>query len=298
MAVLAGAFGCARQKYADQARGMEQTAEAPAPLIGQFLDAKGAVLTPARAGERAAGYAYVLIGEGHPLPCDHLAQAELVEAMAGAGAPPAIGLEMVSYDKQPVLDLFNKGVFTVEELESALKWRETVGSPFQAYRPVFEAAKRLNLPLFALNAPYEIVAKAARTGLKDLSFQERLGLPGRIIDCSKEQEASLREAFAAHHFPPKDETLAWKHFLATQAIWDTTMAHYALEVRVLARRPVVILAGAGHVEHGWGIAARLAELDPQGPRLLVMPRRGMEDAPDPATADIFFLCPLPPTPGK
>ena len=287
-AVVTGAFGCARM------RGMREAA-APEPQCapGQFLDAKGAPVGPAQVGALAANRAYVLIGEGHPLACDHLAQARVIERMAEAGALPAIGLEMASFDNQPVLDLFNKGYLSVDELESALKWRETVGYPFEAYRPIFETAKRLNLPLFALSAPRKIVVKAAKTGLAGLSFQERLGLPGRIIDCPPEQEAALREVFDEHHFPAKDQGGAWKHFLAVQAIWDTTMAHRALEVRVLTRRPVVILVGSGHVEYGWGIAGRLAKLDPDGSRLLIMPWR-LPDPPDSIQADLFFFCPLPP----
>jgi S1-C subfamily serine protease len=56
------------------------------------------------------------------------------------------------------------------------------------------------------------------------------------------------------------------------------------------RRPVVVIAGGGHVEHGWGIASRLATFDPQGQRLLVMPWRGGE-LPDKSEADLFFYCP-------
>ena len=286
-AVVVVAFGCARHRGMREAAAPE-AARAP----GQFLDAKGAPVDPADVGARAANRAYVLIGEGHPLACDHLAQTRVIESMAEAGSPPAVGLEMVSFDKQPALDLFNKGHLSVDDLESALKWRETVGYPFEVYRPIFETAKRLNLPLFALNAPRKIVVKAAKNGLAGLSFQERLGLPGRIIDCPPEQEAALREVFDEHHFPAKDQAGAWKHFLAVQAIWDTTMAHRALEVRVLTRRPVVILAGSGHVEY-WGIAGRLAKLDPDGSRLLIMPWR-LPDSPDPAQADLFFFCPLPP----
>jgi len=282
VAVL-GVFGCASQTA------RESAPEARAP--GQFLDAKAAPASPTDVGAQAANSAYILIGEGHPLACDHLAQVEVIERMAEAGAPPAIGLAMVSFDHQPMLDLFNRGLLNVDDMESALKWRETTGSAFEAYRPIFETARRLKLPLFALDAPHAAADKAAKTGLKGLSFKERLGLPGRIIPCPKEQEASLREAFA-HHFPAKDEA-DWRHFLAIQAIRDTTMAHRALETRVTLRRPVVILAGTGHVEHGWGIASRLAELDPDSPRLLVMPWRSPDAAPDKAAADLFFFCPLP-----
>lgn len=268
---------------------------------GQFLDGGGAAVDPIWVGAQAAKSAYVLIGEGHPIACDHQVQARFLELMVAEGSPPAVGLEMVSLDDQPVLDLFNKGYLGVDDMEAALKWDRTWGFPFKYYRPVFEVAHAHGLPLYALNAPREAVGKAVKLGLKGLSIQERMGLPGKIIDVPKEQEAFLREVFEAHHFKAstnahsikasKGREDAWKRFLATQALWDTTMAHRALEARVTTRRPVVILAGGGHVERGWGIASRLAVLDPQGTRLLVMPWRGGQTL-DPVDADVFFFCPV------
>jgi uncharacterized iron-regulated protein len=271
-----------------------------APTPGGFLDAAGMAVEPALVSSQAARCAYVLIGEGHPVACDHLVQARFLEMLAEEGAPPAVGLEMVSLDNQPVLDLFNKGFLDVDDMEAALKWDRTWGFPFESYRPVFEAARAHGLPLFALNAPSETVRKAAKVGLKGLPVQERLGLPGRIIDVPQEQETYLREVFEQHHLKAsakdshgradKDREAAWKRFVTMQALWDTTMAHRALEARVVTRRPVVILAGGGHVERGWGIASRLAALDPQGARFLVMPWRGGLP-PDPSDADVFFYCP-------
>jgi len=290
-AMLFSPMGCKR--YSDISP--ERAAAAPAAYEpGQFLDAQGAPLDPAAVGEKAAGAAYVLIGESHPYPCDHLAQARVLEAMAQAGAPPVVGLEMVSLDRQDVLDRFNSGELGVDGLPAALDWDKTWGHPFEAYRPVFEAAKRLGLPLYALNAPREVARKAGKAGLKGLSPSERQGLPARIIPVGAAQEAMLREIFDAHPFgKPKDAKAAWKSFLTVQALWDTTMAHRAVQARRLWDRPVAILAGGGHVERGWGIAARLAAIDPQGPRLLVMPWRG-NGQPDPGEADIFAYCPEPP----
>uniref|UniRef100_A0A7C4AFY5 PDZ domain-containing protein n=1 Tax=Fundidesulfovibrio putealis TaxID=270496 RepID=A0A7C4AFY5_9BACT len=268
----------------------------PAPAVqtlatGGFLDASGEPLDDAALAGMLSLAGYVLVGESHPSACDHEAQARVIELMASAGAAPAVGLEMVSVDRQPSLELFNKGILGVDQLEAELDWGRTWGYPFEVYRPIFEAARRHNLPLFALNAPRDIARKVGKTGLKGLTIQERLGLPSKIIPVSKEQEKALRQVFDAHPFGSvKDQEAAWKRFVTVQALWDTTMARRAVEARVETRRPVVIIAGSGHVERGWGIGLRLASFDPAAGRLLIMPWRG-GDKPDPADAQVFFHCP-------
>ncbi|MFP5222015.1 MAG: ChaN family lipoprotein [Acidobacteriota bacterium] len=261
------------------------------PAPGQFLDSARQPVESAWVGAQAAKAAYVLIGEAHTSACDHETQARVLALMAEAGTPPAVGLEMVSLDAQPILDLFNKGIIGLEELEERLVWGQTWGFPFEIYRPIFETARRLELPLYALNVPRDVARKVGRSGFKGLSMEERLGLPSKIIPVPKEQEESLRAVFDSHPFgKPKDRKAAWESFITVQALWDTAMARRAVEARVATRRPVAIIAGGGHVERGWGIASRLAVFDPAGQRLLLMPWRGGQD-PDPLEADLFFYCP-------
>ena len=261
------------------------------PAPGQFLNSAGQSMDPACVGMLAGQAAYVLLGESHPSACDHQAQAYVLALMAEAGTGPAVGLEMVSHDAQPILDLFNKGIIGLDDLEERLRWAETWGFPFAVYRPLFETAARYGLPLYALNVPRDVARKVGREGLKGLSLEERLALPSKILPPPKEQEQSLRAVFDAHPFgKPKDRKAAWKSFVTVQSLWDTAMARRAVEARVTTRRPVAVIAGGGHVERGWGIASRLAVFDPAGQRLVIMPWRGGQ-APDPAEADLFFFCP-------
>ena len=113
-----------------------------------------------------------------------------------------------------------------------------------------------------------------------------------------------------------DEAL--ERFLLVQSLWDSGMAHEAVRVRVAHGGPVVILAGGGHVEFGWGIARRIRLLDPNARVLLVMPWRIAPDAggaspaaaagnkpaaavdapPDAAQADFFWACRAEPEPPR
>ena len=286
-------LGCKR--YSDlnpEPRATGSTGSTVAFSPTDFLDASANVLDPASVARKAAGAGYVLVGEGHPVACDHLAQARVIALMAQAGSPPAIGLEMVGLDFQPVLDRFNQGEIALDDLAAALEWERAWGYPFAVYRPIFEAAKAGKLPVFALNAPQGVARKVGRVGLKGLTPRERQGLPATIIPAPKVQEQDLREVFDLHPSGASEgqRAKAWQRFVTVQSFWDTVMASRAVQARRQTGRPVVIIAGGGHVENGWGIASRLAVLDPDAPRLLVMPWRGGEP-PETGQADLFTYCP-------
>lgn len=254
---------------------------------------------------------YVLAGEEHPNPCDHEAQTGIVRRMTAMGLRPVIGFEMVPADRQAVLDAFNAGKLAVADLPRALDWQRTWGYDFALYAPVFEAAREYGLPTFALNVPKGLVRKVARQGLGALSPRERASLPGALVPPDPAQLAALREVFDQHAAmragkPGKPAPLAAKapepksapgddaaftRFTTVQSLWDTQMAARAHLARVRSGRPVVIIAGGGHVERGWGIARRLAHFDPTARIVTIMPWRG-GPLPDPEDARLFFACPV------
>ena len=267
-----------------------------------LVSAAAMPLPPAVFARDIAGADYILLGEEHPNPCDHLAQAAVIRRLAAAGVFPAIGLEMVPADRQHVLDAFNAGSLSLAELPHALDWKTTWGFDFGLYAPIFEAAREYHLPLFALNVPAGLAKKVSRLGLEALPPSERAKLPGAILPPHPEQVEDLR-AFFAHHgpmgkpapdtAPPQAATPArdpFDSFLTVQSLWDTQMAARTVLARSLTARPVVVIAGAGHVSNGWGIARRLAVYDPSAKTVTVVPWRGGE-TPDPDEATFFAACP-------
>ncbi|QAZ67113.1 ChaN family lipoprotein [Solidesulfovibrio carbinolicus] len=329
-----------------------------------LVDAAGAPLAPAAFAAELAGADYLLLGEEHPNPCDHQAQAAVIRRLAAVGVLPAIGLEMVPADYQGVLDAFNAGTLPLAELPAKLDWKTTWGFDFELYAPIFEAAREYKLPVYALNAPKGLARKVGRQGLDALTPAERASLPGAILPPAPAQVEELRELFAQHgamrkaapqenakpaqtDANPQNRPLAapasqdaaaaqtkvapsvardvapqaktapddtatssakakasakpalrdaapardpFENFVTVQSLWDTQMAARALYARAVAGRPVAVIAGAGHVANGWGIARRLAVLDPSAKVVLVMPWRGGE-APDAEAAPYFFACP-------
>lgn len=270
----------------------------PAAKPGGLVDGAGAPLPFEAFAERARQVDYVLVGEEHATPCHHRMQAELLAVMAQTGNPPVLGLEQVSVDRQAILDDFAQGRLTPEELPEALDWAETWGHDYTAYAPLFLTARHFNLPLAALNVPRDIVRQVSRQGLASLSPADRALLPERIVPPLPEQEKELREFFTSHSQllhkePGSGQADPAASFLLIQSLWDTMMAKQAMAAHARFGRPVLIAAGIGHVEAGWGVAHRLRVFDPAARALVVMPWTGQQP-PDPADADVFYYCPAAP----
>ncbi len=250
---------------------------------GTLLTPAGEALGPDQLAAAVADARYVLVGEGHDSACDHRVQAAIVRALSARA--PVVGLEMVSTERQDVLDRFHAGEVTVEELDGALGWEKKWGVPFALYRPIFDEAAAAQLPVAALNVPAEVVRQVSREGESALPPEVPALLPP-----PPEQEEMLRTAYESHAHGAQPSEEGFARFLRVQSLWDTAMAGAAKTWSRRLDRPVVVLAGAGHVSHGWGIGHRLAQLDPGAGIVEVVPWRGAE-AIDPAAGDFFFYCP-------
>ena len=279
----------------------------------------------AKALERAD---YVLVGETHDSPVDHKAQAALLEAVATAGRQPPVGLEMLPHTRfDAALRRFSQGLIAVDELPGALDWQRSWGYDFALYRPLFEAAQRHRLPLFGLNIDNDARKAVSRKGLEGLTVRETRALPLGIVPPLPAQRAELAAFFSSHSTmisqragraktepqtagpatgriagsgasaqgapsglasASAEGTARLERFLLIQSIWDSVMAEQAVKVRRSAGGPVVVLAGGGHVEKGYGIAHRLRVYDPGASVMTVMPYSGARPE---GGADLFFYSP-------
>lgn len=266
--------------------------EAPASPLEplDFVAPDASRLQDARFVARAAAARYVLLGETHHDPCHHRAQARAVDLLSRTPTPPAVGFEMVAVDRQPVLDRFNDDALALDALSEALDWQGEWGVPFEHYAPIFQAARSAGLPVYGLNVPRRLVRTAADGGIDALSPDDRALLPPRIVPPPEEQRPMLLDAFAIHgaRADPEDERV--RRFFFVQSLWDSQMAHRAVQVHRRMERPVVIVAGSGHVTHGWGIPHRLNVFDPDAQVYTVLPWDGTK-APEEGAADAFYFCP-------
>lgn len=276
--VLATLCGCAVKS----APGPSWTA----PPAGSFVAASGQVLSEADVSRLVLDKDFVLVGEGHTNPCDHAVQARVIAGMVQAGRKVAIGLEMLPVTAQPVLDRFNAHQISARDLGREVGWEKLWGYPYDQYLPILELAEVHELPVVALNIPRAVLTKFRDSGEAALTPNERALVPTRIIEASPEQKKDLRAQVGLHQAmretgqktqdAPGMPAMSERFFLV-QAAWDSMMAEQALAWHAKLERPLVILAGAGHVEHGWGIEYRLRQLSPRSRVLGIMPVRDQED---------------------
>ncbi len=259
------------------------------PCSEDYLDPVGDSLSYDKLMSEAAKADYVLIGEGHTSICDHKAQFEIIKGLSDGHRKIAIGLEMVTAQKQDILNRFNLGQIPVSELSKELDWENDWRFDFKMFEPIFELAEKRRLTVAGLNFPFWLVKEVRTKGLEGLSPENRAMLPKEVIPPAAEQEEGLKEVLAMHQGRDAADPKQIERFFLVQSLWDTGMAEKAVKLRKSSGHPVVILAGGGHVEHGWGIFRRLKVLDPQAGIMTIMPWRGGEFYP--TAADSFFYCP-------
>ncbi|MGI5864579.1 MAG: ChaN family lipoprotein [Myxococcales bacterium] len=268
---------------------------------GELLTPEGVVIDRAEFADHAERADFILIGESHASRCDHLMQASLIAGLAHRGLSPTVGLEAIPVDQRAVIDLFNQGRIEPQDLGKALAWPTIWGFDYGLYEPVFQVARRFELPVAALNVPKNVVRMVLDGKVKPAEVKPRWLLPRVVILAPPAQEPELRRVFEEHrafgHGKQRGRrdrgTLEeeFERFVLAQSLWDSKMALEAIDAHKKHGSPVVILAGVGHVEHGWGVPHRLQVLAPEARVLTVLPWRGGEQ-PEAGAADLFFYCPM------
>ena len=86
--------------------------------------------------------------------------------------PISIGLEQIQVQYQPALDDFVQGKITEQEMLEKVQWEKRWSWPFINYKPVFDLARELQIPLIALNVNSEDLAVVEEVGFQGLSQEQ------------------------------------------------------------------------------------------------------------------------------
>lgn len=285
---LLACAGCMPQQAGDTSRTGDK-----APPPGSFFTCPGEKqLKPGSLLSELKKNRFILIGEGHRNKCDHEVQAGTVKLLAESGERFSIGLEMVNTEMQPVLDRFNSGKLALTDLKSELNWEENWGYDFGYFSRIFELARGNNLPVYALNLPKDVVRTISRKGLTGLSDEQKSHLPGRIIPAPEEQKKALAPFFSGHSKMLDKQGFSRERFFLSQAVWESKMAWEAACRQEKTRMPMLILAGSGHIETGWGIGYRLTRMCPEAKIIRLLPKRKLSC--QDSVQGIRFYCPSQP----
>lgn len=202
-----------------------------------------------------AGAQAVCVGEEHPNPHHHWAQLQVVEHLASAPGPRALGLEMIQTPIQGVVDDFVAGTIDEATFVTRSGWADRWGYPWALYQPMIAAARGQGWAVRALNAPAELVKRVGKVGVAGLEPAERAQLPELVLNDAKHRawfDALMAEMgqHGGDHMPSPD------NLYAAQVVWDETMAGSAKAWLDGGGAAIVILAGNGHC-HDWAVAGRL-----------------------------------------
>lgn len=213
----------------------------------------------------------VFVGEDHHNPHHHEAQRRIAEALLARKPDLAVGLEMLQTDAQPVADRWSTGAIDLDAFVDETKWERTWGFPIALYRPILELVREKRIPLFALNAPERVVKRLREAGIDGLTAEERAALPE--MDLSNEAHRDwVRAAMGSHHAMKIER---FERAYSIQVLWDETMADSVAR----AARPMVVLAGTGHLIRRMGIPARFERRAPAQKTRVVLALPVLENTP-------------------
>jgi uncharacterized iron-regulated protein len=217
----------------------------------------GAVLTTAEVAQRLSDVDLLFVGESHTAIEFHRAQRHILEALVAAGRDVMIGLEMFPVTEQASLDAWVRGDYAGERaFVEGSRWYEHWGYNWDYYSAIFRLAREHGLPMFAINAPRDVVSAVRRKGIDGLTPEEAAYMPPSI-DTDNADHLSLFKAYIGddgHGGGMTDEQ--WQSMFAAQCTWDATMGYNAvraLQASEAADPIMVVLIGSGHVSYGLGI---------------------------------------------
>ncbi|MGB3668833.1 MAG: ChaN family lipoprotein [Phormidesmis sp.] len=232
----------------------------------------------------------IYLGETHTDLNDHLAQLEIVEALA-TQSDIAIGLEMFQRPFQSVLNSYLADEITetalIEQSEYETRW----GYDWEFYAPIIRYAKENQIPLIALNTPAEVTRQVAQSGLASLSGEALTYIPP--IDEIDTTDAAYRDAIAAvfNAHGGAGHSSAFENFFAAQVLWDETMAQRIVtQLEADPEKQVVVLVGEGHIAYDYGIPNRVERRIPDVAQASVRLVPSTQEI-EPEFADFLWITP-------
>ena len=273
-----------------QANAATSPAEAACKATANWIDVKSgnAVQGDTLFRDVVAKNAIVVLGESHTDADHHRWQLQTLAGLYGHNGKMAIGFEAFPRRLQGVLDDWIAGKLTADAFLKASDWRRVWGYDAALYMPMFQFARINRIPMIALNVERTLVSKVGRDGWASVADGEREGLTkpaaaavgyqrdlARVYQMKKLMAAAQPGGAIDPASAPEgadidldDKTFAdilrepeFQRFVDAQQTWDRAMAEaLAAGQRKFPGATIVGIAGAGHVEGGYGIPHQLKDL--------------------------------------
>ncbi|WP_345251644.1 ChaN family lipoprotein [Pigmentiphaga soli] len=205
--------------------------------------------------QRLPEVSIALLGEVHDNAEGHRLRYEALARAVRAGWRPAIAMEQFDRERQPALDRAMQECGDAACVIHAAA-PGNAGWDWKLYEPVIDLALREKLPLAAANLSRTDAGRVVRQGLPAVFSPDelrQLGLAGGPPDALL--AAQRREVAQGHCglLPASMEPAMATAQIARDAMMAQVMMRAARPADGVAQRPVVLLAGNGHVRRDLGV---------------------------------------------
>ena len=209
------------------------------------------------------GARIVHVGETHNSLPMHEIQFQVIRALYAKDRHLAIGLEMVPVTLQETLNKWTAGILAKDEFLREIRWYVTWNFNFGYYEKIFDFAREHRLPIYALNAPREVISKIRMRGWDALSDQEKAFFPGPPDLTNQDHRKLLRAIFESEDIPEamKGPGLdkMFEGLYRGQSAWDEVMGANTVRAAEAEGRRVVVCVGSGHLLYNLGLNRRAYE---------------------------------------
>ena len=243
----------------------------------RVFDAKGNPSSVDAIIKALDGADVVFLGEQHDDSVAHSLEFEIFQravADYSARRKVALSMEMFERDVQIVVNEYLTGQITEAQLlASSRPW----GNYKTDYRPLVELAKDKKLPVVAANAPrryVNMVSRGGRDALNGLTKEAKSLIAPLPYG---EPSDMYAQKFKALMGPSPEAQMGIDKILASQSLWDATMANSVANYLKKNKRALVIhLNGSFHTESRLGTVDHLLRYRPKT-RVLVVTIRYEDD---------------------
>jgi uncharacterized iron-regulated protein len=205
----------------------------------------------------------VHVGETHDAMAMHEIEFQVIRALYGKDRHLAIGLEMVPVTLQETLNKWTAGILTKEAFLREIRWYVTWNFNFGYYEKIFDFARQHRLPVYALNAPREVISKIRMRGWDALGDEEKAFFPGPPDVTNQDHRTLIRAVFESSDIPEamKGPGLdsVFEGLYRSQSAWDEVMGANAVRAAEAEGRRVVVCVGSGHLLYNLGLNRRAYE---------------------------------------
>ena len=219
----------------------------------------------------------VFLGELHDDSVGHAIQAEIFKRTVeqyGAKRRVALSLEMFERDTQIVVNEYLNGQISENHfMSSSRPWPNYKAD----YRPMVELAKEKRLAVIAANAPRRYINMVSRNGRDALNSLTKPAKEWMAPLPFGEPSAAYAAKFKALMGPSPEAQMGIDKILASQSLWDATMANSVAKYLKSNKNALVVhLNGGFHTESRLGTVEHFLKYRPKA-RVLVVTMRYVDD---------------------